>query len=315
MEQLISQIILIGSPIIEFLIVNSVYSFVLAGVVLAIKLLYPKLPQSIEYGLWCVVLVRLILPNNLSFDYAVINLINPLAQPIAQSEIIMFIQTSQFLSLFSDVNLSGISLYSYIFTVWTVVVSLVLVRYLGLRLKLIKMLNNSHPIVEYWPVKCANRWRLNFWIKRRVIIIAADKFLSPFTFSFTNPVIFIPRDILETKNETLIESIIAHEMAHIKRQDPLWLVLQNLIQIIYFFNPLVWLIVRQLSCLRENLCDEMVLSANKIKPEDYGKSLLQVLRFNISGDSKSLLPACHEPIGLRGAGAACRRTGVGQSPV
>ena len=94
------------------------------------------------------------------------------------------------------------------------------------------MINKSHPVVEYGTVKCANRWRLNFWIKERVILIAANKFLSPFTFSFVNPIIFIPKKILETKNEPLIESIIAHEMAHIKRQDSLWLVLQNFIQIV-----------------------------------------------------------------------------------
>jgi len=289
LDSLIGQIIQISSPVVEFLVINSVYSFILACIVLSIKLLYPRLPQSIEYGLWCVVLVRLVLPNNLSFDYAIINLVNPLAQPIAKSQIISFIQDSQFLNLFSDINLAGFSLYNYFFFSWILVVGLVLLRYLNLRLRLVKMLNNSHPVVEYWPVRCANRWRLNFWIKGRVIIIAADKFLSPFTFSYTSPIIFIPRKILETKNEALTESIIAHEMAHIKRRDSLWLVIQNFIQIIYFFNPLVWLIVRQLSSLREKLCDEMVLSANKIKPEEYGKSLLQVLRFNISGDPKSLL--------------------------
>jgi len=286
----VNQIIQLSYPVIEFLIINSFYSAVLASIVLLIKLIYPKLPKSIEYGFWCVVLIRLILPNNLSFDYAIINLIESALEATGQSALVNLQNNSDALSSIIPNQESNLSFLNYVFISWSIIVSLVLLRYLSLRLNLIKMLNKSQPVVDYWPLRCANRWRLNFWIKGRVIIIAADKFLSPFTFSFANPVIFIPRKILETKNEPLIESIIAHEMAHIKRQDSLWLALQNIIQILYFFNPLVWFIVRQLSSLRENICDDMVLSVDKVKPEDYGNSLLQVLRFNISGDSQSLLP-------------------------
>ena len=290
LDTFISQIVQLSYPVIEFLIINSFYSAVLASIVLLIKLIYPKLPKSIEYGFWCLVLIRLLLPNNLSFDYAIINLIESALEATGQSQLVNLQNNSDALSAIIPHQEKNLSILNYVFISWFLVVTLVLLRYLSLRLNLVKMLNKSQPVVDYWPLRCANRWRLNFWIKGRVIIIAADKFLSPFTFSFSNPVIFIPRKILETKNEPLIESIIAHEMAHIKRQDSLWLALQNVIQILYFFNPLVWIIVRQLSSLRENICDDMVLSVNKVKPEDYGNSLLQVLRFNISGDSQSLLP-------------------------
>ncbi len=278
-------------PVIEFMIINSIYSLILAALVLFIKWTYPRLPQSVEYGFWCVVLIRLILPNDLSFDYAIINLFAPLIEIVTRAH-----QESQLFSFntlfsFNEIISHQQKLLDYVFLTWLAIVSLIFLRYANLRLRLIKMINTSSPVVDYWPVRCANRWRLNFWIKRRVIIIAADKFLSPFTFSFVNPIIFIPKKILETQNEPLIESIIAHEMAHIKRQDSLWLVLQNMIQIVYFFNPFVWLIVSQLSSLRENICDSMVLSVDKIKPEQYGNSLLQVLRFNISGDNQSLLPS------------------------
>lgn len=287
MDISIEHLIPTSHSVIEFLMINSFYSLLLAVIVILLKLVYPKLPKSIEYGFWCVVLLRLILPNDLSFDYALINIIKSLFITSNSPELF----TSQILSNIFNHDSANLKLNNTLFYGWLLIVCFISARYLSLRINLIKMLNRSHPVVEYWPVRCANRWRLSFWIKHRVIIIAADKFLSPFTFSFVNPVIFIPRKILETKNEPLIESIIAHEMAHIKRQDSLWLALQNVIQILYFFNPLVWLVVRQLSSLRESLCDDMVLSVDKVKPEDYGNSLLQVLRFNISGDNHSLLPA------------------------
>lgn len=280
-----------SSAVIEFMMINSMYSLILAGIVVLIKCCYPKLPPSVEYGFWCIVLVRLILPIDLSFDYSAISLLSPLIEMLAEMSNQSSLLTSVQLFSFSEQYITNSKLINYLYFFWLSVGLLIFLRYFGLRLKLVKMINRSSPVVDYWPVRCANRWRLNFWIKRRVIIIAADKFLSPFTFSFVNPIIFIPKKILETQNEPLIESIIAHEMAHIKRQDSLWLALQNMIQIIYFFNPIVWLIVSQLSSLRENICDSMVLSVDKLKPEEYGRSLLQVLRFNISGDNQSLLPS------------------------
>ncbi|TQV85303.1 M56 family metallopeptidase [Aliikangiella coralliicola] len=309
-EQILQQSYLV----IEFLIVNSIYAVLLACVVVLTKLIYPKLPKRIEYGLWCVVLLRLILPNDLSFEYAISSFVN---NWLISNEQFQIFAESHKVSTVGDIMLGEIApggkfvdgnllvstshieplqiffhaipemLIEIMYFSWLGIVALVLLRYLFLRVKLLRMLNRSQPIVDYTVVSCANRWRLNFWIKGQVHVIAEDQYLSPFTFFFKAPIIFIPRKIITSKNEPLIESIIAHEMAHVKRYDSLWLVIQNLIQILYFFNPLVWIAVRRLSQLRENLCDEMVLSVNQLKPADYGDSLLKVLRFNVSGEIQS----------------------------
>ncbi|MCW8998056.1 MAG: M56 family metallopeptidase, partial [Kangiellaceae bacterium] len=269
-----------SSNLIEFLLLNSIYALLLAVLVLAIKFVFSifsdtGLSKRVEYGLWCVVLLRLILPSELSFDYAISGavkewLLNP-SQNHFLSEFIA--KASGSASAVQPAKPYQLTSSDIVYCFWLVIVGLVLMRYMLLRFKLLGMINRSQPIVEYPLVALANRWRLNFWIKRPVHVIAEDKYLSPFTFFFKSPIIFIPRKILATENEELIESIIAHEMAHVKRQDSLWLLIQNVIQIIYFFNPLVWLVVRRLSGLRENICDDMVLSAKQIEPEVYGNSL------------------------------------------
>ena len=109
LDTFISQIIQMSSPVIEFLIINSFYSAVLASIVLLIRLIYPKLPKSIEYGFWCVVLVRLILPNNLSFDYAILNLIESALEATGQSQLVNLQNNSDALSAIipnQDKNLS-----------------------------------------------------------------------------------------------------------------------------------------------------------------------------------------------------------------
>ena len=269
--------------ILSYLLINSCYSAILAALLLLLKLFYSNLPKNIEYGLWCVVLIRLVLPIDLNFSMAI---------PAVAVEWMKSLLPSSGVKI--DYNtvtyyLGNTWVVDGLLIAWAGTAGLVLIRYIVLRVKLLRMINRSQPIVDYPIIATANRWRLNFWIKQPVHVIAEDKYLSPFTFFFKSPIIFIPRKILESNDEVLIQSIIAHEMAHVKRKDSLWLILQNIIQIIYFFNPLVWWIVRRMSALRESLCDQMVLSAKQISPEEYGESLIKVLRFNINGEFSASL--------------------------
>ena len=283
---MLDQVLQQSNSWMTFLITNTFYALLLAGFVVFLKLLYPKLPKRVEYGLWCIVLIRLIIPLDLSFNYAIPGMVRGwLFSLDATQELSGFFSSSSGLrGINQQTSEQSIPLVDTVYVIWLGIVALVFSSYLVLRFKLLQMLSRSHPIVEYPIIACVNRWRLNFWIKGPVHVIALDKYVSPFTFFFKAPIIFIPRRILESNNDTLIESIIAHEMAHVKRLDSLWLVLQNFIQILYFFNPLVWVVVRRMSALRESLCDEMVLSAKQVNPAEYGESLLKVLRFNISGE-------------------------------
>lgn len=290
---MLSHLLHTSVDVIEFLLLNSVYALLLFLLVMLIKIVYPSLPKRVEYGMLCVVLIRLVLPNDLSFDYAISSQIGSWLFALEDARLVSELLANhpffQAPHTTDSSNTESWSLTEILFVFWAVTVFIVLTAYLWLRIKLFHMLNKSQPIVEYPIVACANKWRLSFWIKRPVHVIAEEKYLSPFTFYSKTPIIFIPRKILQSQNETLIESIIAHEMAHVKRRDSLWLLFQNVIQILFFFNPMVWLVVRRLSGLRENICDEMVLSTKRITPVNYGKSLLDVLRFNITGEMHTRL--------------------------
>jgi TonB family protein len=81
----------------------------------------------------------------------------------------------------------------------------------------------------------------------------------------------------------MLEPVIAHEMAHIRRLDQLWILLANLLRAIHFFNPVAWVAVSRLSRTREQLCDEAVLGQGCISPREYGRSLVEILRLNVCG--------------------------------
>lgn len=268
--------------VFEFLALNSVYSALLAIVVLIGKLVFPKMPRTLEYGLWCLVLIRLILPTDFSISYS----LGDLGHYWFASEIPAVISSTAWLaemanqSIFSD-SVGSLTWFKLLLISWFCFSLIVAAKFIALKLKLLKLLNVAHPVEDYWIVKEVNRWRIEFNIRRQIIVIDSNDFLSPFTFATFSPVVFIPQKILEEKDEKVIAPIIAHELAHIKRLDALWLLFQNIIQIIFCLNPIVWLAVRRLNSLREEMCDQKVLDTQNIANDEYGKSLLHVLRLNI----------------------------------
>ena len=50
-------------------------------------------------------------------------------------------------------------------------------------------------------------------------------------------------------------AMLAHELAHLRRRDPLWRPLQRLALVPLFFHPLAWHALRRLESLAETLCD------------------------------------------------------------
>ncbi|MBV1911872.1 MAG: M56 family metallopeptidase [Kangiellaceae bacterium] len=287
--EILDPLLVNSEAIFRFLALNCFYSAILALLVLTIKLLFPRLPRTFEYGLWCLVLVRLVLPTEFSLSYS----LGHIGHAWFNAEIPDVINTANWLS-----NIAGYTIYQsdthpltclkLLGLIWATVSLIVAYKFVKLKFKLSKLLTIARPVEDSWLTNQLNFWRREFKIRRQIIVIDSDDFLSPFTFATFSPVIFIPAQLLKEKNHQVLGPIIAHELAHIKRLDALWLLFQNSIQIIYCLNPVVWLAVRRLNSLREEICDREVLSTQAISGEQYGKSLLHVLRLNIGRRSPEL---------------------------
>jgi beta-lactamase regulating signal transducer with metallopeptidase domain len=74
---------------------------------------------------------------------------------------------------------------------------------------------------------------------------------SPLVMSNT---VLLPR-WAEGLDRTQRVAMLAHELAHLRRRDPLWRPLQRIALIPLFFHPLAWRAVRRLEALAETLCD------------------------------------------------------------
>ena len=123
-------------------------------------------------------------------------------------------------------------------------------------------------------VRTADRLKLG----RLPAIVFSDEAKAPAVYGVFRPVLLLPAVYLDSLSEEDAEHVLLHELAHLKRGD-LWLHgLFLLIQIVYWFNPLIIWARRQMKHVREVCCDLTVASLLKEKTVKYRETLLSTAR-------------------------------------
>ncbi len=111
--------------------------------------------------------------------------------------------------------------------------------------------------------------------KNGTALLVSDELDSPVSWGLLRPTIII--DSTAAKAVDQAESIIAHELAHVVRFDWLRLILGRVALALFWFNPLVWLLVRRSHQLAEEAADDAVLRTN-VPRSDYADLLLHSVR-------------------------------------
>ncbi len=104
--------------------------------------------------------------------------------------------------------------------------------------------------------------------------------LEPGIFGFFRPILLLPEGILQNLTAPQLQTVLAHELAHIRRRDNLTAALHMVVEAVFWFHPLVWWIGARLVEERERACDEAVLSLGN-QPRDYAEAILNVCKFYV----------------------------------
>jgi hypothetical protein len=113
-------------------------------------------------------------------------------------------------------------------------------------------------------------------IRRPVDLLFSDLISIPFSTGYRRPVIVIPLDA-SAWPVPVLESVLIHELAHIKRKDLLTRVAAQLSCCIHWINPLAWYGLGRIMMEQEIACDNLVLAAGT-KASDYARNLLALSR-------------------------------------
>jgi beta-lactamase regulating signal transducer with metallopeptidase domain len=91
-------------------------------------------------------------------------------------------------------------------------------------------------------------------------IALCERLVAPIVVGILKPVILIPPSLLTSLSFEQWEMILLHELAHIRRWDNLFNLLQRIVETLLFFHPAVWWASRWMRLEREHCCDDIVLS-------------------------------------------------------
>ena len=107
---------------------------------------------------------------------------------------------------------------------------------------------------------------------RKPALYFSDSARTPMMLGVINPKIVLP---YREYNEELLLNILRHELTHYRRFDTLYKWVSVAILSIHWFNPIAWIIRKELNRACEMSCDEMLLrSMDKNEKQSYGNSLL-----------------------------------------
>ncbi|HEX3437929.1 MAG TPA: M56 family metallopeptidase, partial [Pseudacidobacterium sp.] len=117
--------------------------------------------------------------------------------------------------------------------------------------------------------------RIKMGIPLFVDLRLSSRIASPLTVGSIRPLVLLPMTALTGLSPEQLEVVLAHELAHIRRADYFWNILQTIIETLFFFHPAVWWISRQAREQRELCCDDIALEVCN-DPAVYASALLRL---------------------------------------
>ena len=241
---------------------NGVQAAIFSGsamilLVLALRLFLKKhLPHRVFPALWCLCALRLLLPITIPSHLSVWNLLH--TSVAAQADGVISDVLTPFPSLATNsitepaADAAGIRPMLLVWLVCAILFAAYFVigyacmvrRFRGTRLA-------PQPSID----TLLDRFRFS----RDPHICVSNSRRAPLTFGVFRPTVLLPEDL--PVGDAQFQLVLAHELAHIRRKDCLRKLLLTVCLCLYWWNPLVWMMVWLANRDMELACDEAVLRA------------------------------------------------------
>ncbi|MEO2014075.1 MAG: M56 family metallopeptidase [Fuerstiella sp.] len=164
-----------------------------------------------------------------------------------------------------------------LFIVWIigVVVSTTVVVFQYRRLR---RMTAALPEIDEGPVKVAvEQAAMQLHLTETPVVRLSQEHVSPFLIGTRRPCIVVPRSLVDGATLQELQTVLLHEVTHWRHRDTWIGWWQVIVQCLLWFHPFVWFANGRLRHERETVCDEAVLRASAVGPDEYGETLLRVL--------------------------------------
>lgn len=151
----------------------------------------------------------------------------------------------------------------WIVTAWVIGCGIMSARGLLDFILCLKLKNESSELVSPHWSRTLNQLGEKIGVARKVTIRVSAELRSPCTIGHFKPLIFVPISLLAGMSQAQVEIILLHELGHIRRNDYAIGLVQMLLKILFFFNPMALWISSVIDAERENSCDDIAVDICK----------------------------------------------------
>ncbi|USK50485.1 BlaR1 family beta-lactam sensor/signal transducer [Bacillus sp. CMF12] len=253
------------------------------GVILLLKNIFKKhLTAQAHYNLWFLLLLALPLPlipiqlMPFSDSFSFWNSKSSVQSQTAPSAESPLRQNNWMEDIAVSVERYDLTLINNaLFYIWISGVAVLAVFTLIARLKISKIKKHTNSLRNNGLLSLFEHCKHKLKISRSIIVGESSLVKTPMTFGFFKTYVVLPRHFDKWLSEKDIEYIFLHELNHYKNKDVAVNYLIVIFQILYWFNPLVWLAFRRMRLDREIACDAAVLnSLDEQSYMEYGNSII-----------------------------------------
>jgi beta-lactamase regulating signal transducer with metallopeptidase domain len=121
--------------------------------------------------------------------------------------------------------------------------------------------SGARPAPAEWQETLA-RLASRMGVPRPVRLMVSARVEAPAVLGWLRPVVLAPVGALTGLPSEHVEALLAHELAHILRNDYLVNLFQGLAEAVLFYHPAVWWVSKQIRAERELCCDDLAVAAS-----------------------------------------------------
>jgi len=268
-------------------------------------LLRRRVRAVVVYALWMLLLVKLVLPASLSLPtglgYWVVTPAPPFVDStsakslhttvstqmerlkrevqsvlspddLAKMTSISLTTTARSSQSTASLQFPGYVLFGWLFGVTVLTIAMIF------RLRMTRQLVNQAMPADLTIRSTLHKCRRQMGVRQVIDARITENIPMPVVCGLVRPVVLLPGRLLSSLAAEQLKAVLFHELAHVRRGD-LWVShLQTILQVIHFYNPMLWLANAAIRRVREQAADETVLVALADDAVFYPETLLNVTK-------------------------------------
>jgi beta-lactamase regulating signal transducer with metallopeptidase domain/type II secretory pathway component GspD/PulD (secretin) len=242
---------------------------------------------AVRYALWLVLLVKLVLPPSLALPTGIAWWLSPSVTTPTRPQTTKFVVNygadttpslpSQPIPAFTPQPRPPMSAAAWTILAWSTI-SVGLLVWLAARWRQVVCDMRRAAPVPAWLNELFDEAKDSSGLRHTVRLRLTDQAMSPAVCGLFRPMILLPQSLVQKLPPAQLRAVLLHELTHLRRGDVWMNCAQALVQIVYWWHPLLWFANARIRRVREEAVDDAVMLALRADAETYAPTLLEVAK-------------------------------------